>query len=90
VVRSDAYELRPDGAMTPRFDGKPPVVSLDPKYFKLVSDFEWRFPGGAPSLRTCSTLDVRGDVTFGADVVIDGEVRIDGPRQVPDGEVLRG
>jgi UTP--glucose-1-phosphate uridylyltransferase len=90
VVRSDAYELRPDGAMTPRFDGKPPVVSLDPKYFKLVSDFERRFPAGAPSLRTCSTLDVRGDVTFGADVVIDGEVRIDGPRQVPDGEVLRG
>jgi UTP--glucose-1-phosphate uridylyltransferase len=90
VVRSDAYELRPDGAVTPTFDGEAPIVTLDPEYFKLLPDFEPRFPAGAPSLRHCSKLDVDGDVTFGADVTIEGAVRIEGPWRVPDGEVLRG
>jgi UTP--glucose-1-phosphate uridylyltransferase len=90
VVRSDAYELRPDGAVTPTFDGAAPIVTLDPKHFKLLPDFELRFPAGAPSLRHCSKLDVDGDVTFGADVTIEGAVRIEGPWRVPDGEVLPG
>ena len=51
VVRSDAYELTPDGRMTPTFDGPGPVVTLDDDYFKMVPDFEKRFPAGAPSLR---------------------------------------
>ena len=28
----------------------PPLVELDPRYFKLVRDFDARFPAGAPSL----------------------------------------
>ena len=51
VVRSDAYELTPDGRMTPTFDGPGPVVTLDDDFFKMVPDFEQRFPAGAPSLR---------------------------------------
>ena len=90
LVRSDAYDLRPDGAVTPTFDGKAPIITLDPKHFKLLPDFEQRFPAGAPSLRRCSRLDVDGDVTFGANVTIEGAVRIEGPWHVPDGEVLRG
>jgi len=30
----------------------------------------------------------KSDVTFGADVVAVGEVRVTGPRHIPDGEVL--
>ena len=90
VVRSDAYELRPDGAVTPTFDGAAPVVTLDPKHFKLLPDFERRFPAGVPSLRRCSKLEVDGEVTFGANVTIEGAVRIEGPCYVPDGEVLGG
>jgi UTP--glucose-1-phosphate uridylyltransferase len=89
VVRSDAYELTPDGRMTPTYDPPGPVVSLDDDHFKLVPDFEKRFPAGAPSLRRCTSLDVEGDVTFGADVVIEGDVHLTGPRHVDDGEVLR-
>jgi UTP--glucose-1-phosphate uridylyltransferase len=90
VVRSDAYELTPDGRMTPTYDPPGPVVSLDDDHFKMVPDFEQRFPAGAPSLRRCTRLDVEGDVTFGADVVVEGDVHVEGPRHVDDGEILRG
>jgi UTP--glucose-1-phosphate uridylyltransferase len=90
VVRSDAYELTSDGQMRPRFEGQEPVVTLDDNYYKLLPDFEQRFPAGAPSLRRCHRFEVDGDVTFGADVVAVGDVRVTGPRHVPDGAVLSG
>jgi UTP--glucose-1-phosphate uridylyltransferase len=90
VVRSDAYELTPDGRMTPIFDGPGPVVTLDKEHYRLMPDFEARFPAGAPSLRRCRRFEVEGDVVFGAGVVVEGEVRVSGPRRVPDGELLRG
>ena len=46
VVRSDAYELTGDGEMRPSFDGQEPVVTLDKDYYKLLPDFEQRFPAG--------------------------------------------
>src|SRR5580693_8072751 len=88
VVRSDAYELTSDGEMRPSFDGQEPVVTLDEEYYKLLPDFEQRFPDGAPSLRRCHRFEVEGDVTFGADVVAVGDVLVTGPRQIPNGEVL--
>jgi UTP--glucose-1-phosphate uridylyltransferase len=88
LVRSDAYELTSDGQMRPSFDGPEPVVTLDEDHYKLLPDFEQRFPAGPPSLRRCHRFDVEGDVTFGADVVAVGEVRVTGPRHVADGEVL--
>ncbi len=88
VVRSDAYELTSDGQLRPSFDGSGPVVTLDQDFYELLPDFEQRFPDGAPSLRRCHQLEVQGDVTFGADVVAVGDVRLTGPRHVPDREVL--
>ena len=88
LVRSDAYQLTSDGQMRPAFDGQEPVVTLDEDYYRLLPDFDQRFPGGAPSLRRCHRFEVEGDVTFGADVVAVGEVRVTGPRHIPDGEVL--
>jgi UTP--glucose-1-phosphate uridylyltransferase len=88
LVRSDAYELTSDGQIRPSFDGQEPAVTLDENYYKLLPDFEQRFPAGAPSLRRCHRFDVEGDVTFGANVVAVGQVRVTGPRHVPDGEVL--
>ena len=88
LVRSDAYQLTRDGQMRPAFDGQEPVVTLDEDYYRLLPDFDQRFPDGAPSLRRCHRFEVEGDVTFGADVVAVGEVRVTGPRHIPDGEVL--
>ncbi len=88
LVRSDAYELTSDGQMRPSFDGQEPLVTLDEDYYRLLPDFEQRFPAGAPSLRRCRRFEAEGDVTFGAGVVARGEVRVTGPRRVPDREVL--
>lgn len=88
LLRSDAYQLTGDGQVRPTFHGQEPIVTLDENYYKLLPDFEQRFPAGAPSLRRCQRFEVEGDVTFGADVVAVGEVRITGPRHVPNGEVL--
>jgi UTP--glucose-1-phosphate uridylyltransferase len=90
VVRSDAYSLTDDGRMQPAFAGEPPVVALDPEYYKLLPEAERRFPAGPPSLRRCRRLTVHGDVTFGAGVVVEGEVELHGPARIADGEVLRG
>jgi UTP--glucose-1-phosphate uridylyltransferase len=68
VVRSDAYVLRDDDAHVepaPERTGMPPpLVDLDPRYYKLLDDFEARFPNGPPSLLRAERLVVRGDVTF--------------------------
>jgi UTP--glucose-1-phosphate uridylyltransferase len=89
VVRSDAFELRDDWTVRPAGE-RIPMVSLDPDYYKLMSDFEPRFPHGPPSLVQCSRLTVEGDVHFGRDVVVRGEVTVRGPRTIPDGAVLEG
>jgi UTP--glucose-1-phosphate uridylyltransferase len=76
VVRSDAYLLYDDdGRLEPasaRAGAPPPVIDLDPRFYKLLEDFEARFPAGPPSLVRAERLLVRGDVTFGAGTVISG------------------
>ena len=88
VVRSDAYELTEAGDMLPSFDGPGPVVTLDDAFYKYLPDLEAHFPDGAPSLRACSTLTIKGEVTFGADVIVDGGVQLVGPRAIPSRTVL--
>jgi UTP--glucose-1-phosphate uridylyltransferase len=91
-LRSDAYVIGEGRAvhLAPERDGVPPFVDLDTDHYKLVGQFEERFPEGAPSLVACSALHVHGDVTFGAGVVVRGDVTVDGPAAVPDGAVLDG
>ena len=92
ALRSDAYVLTDDARveLAPERDGTPPVVDLDDDHYKLLRDFDARFPGGAPSLVACERLAVEGDVTFGREVVVRGVVTVNGPRQVEDGTVLEG
>jgi UTP--glucose-1-phosphate uridylyltransferase len=74
LVRSDAYTLdERTGRMEPTFGGPPPVVALDPKYYKTVGDLEARFPHGPPSLRRATRFTVRGDVTFDDAPAVVGE-----------------
>jgi UTP--glucose-1-phosphate uridylyltransferase len=77
AVRSDAYRLLADGRLVlDEARSLPPVVSLDPRYYTGIDDFERRFPGGPPSLIDCDALTVEGDVSFGWGVVLRGSVRI--------------
>jgi UTP--glucose-1-phosphate uridylyltransferase len=91
VLRSDAYALG-DGARIALAEGRSaaPLVELDDDHFKLVGDFDARFPEGPPSLAAADRLEVAGDVTFGRDVKVRGSARIEGPARVEDGAVLEG
>jgi UTP--glucose-1-phosphate uridylyltransferase len=96
ALRSDAYVLTDEWHLEPA-PGRgetPPLIDLDPRFYKLLRGFEERFPAGPPSLVACEQLTVVGDVTFGRDVVVRGSVRIehkgDGRLRIEDGAVLEG
>src|SRR4051812_29149983 len=95
ALRSDAYVLTEEAHVEPA-EGRdgPPVVDLDDEHYKLLRDYEARFPDGAPSLVACDRLTVEGDVLFGAGVVVRGAVTVqhdgDGQLRVEDGTVLEG
>jgi len=92
VLRSDVYELGEGFEVEPVADraGSLPYVELDPRYYKLLDEFERRFPTGPPSLRDAERLVVNGDVSFGRDVVIRGSVELtaEQPTRIDDGCVL--
>jgi UTP--glucose-1-phosphate uridylyltransferase len=75
VLRSDVYDVGSDYVLDPA--SSPPYVDLDPAYYKLVPEFERRFPEGAPSLRGATALKVKGDWTFGSKVRIVGDVTLE-------------
>ena len=92
VLRSDVYRV--GGGMVvepvPERAGELPFVELDKSVYRLLDEFEARFPAGPPSLRDAERLIVHGDVTFGAGVVVRGVAEIDGaatPR-IDDGAVI--
>jgi UTP--glucose-1-phosphate uridylyltransferase len=92
-VRSDAFDLGDDGHIVLSAGrSEPPVIRLDEGYFKMIDDFEERFPYGTPSLRFCDRLTVEGDITFGSGIIIEGEaiIRSGAKASVPDGTVIRG
>ncbi|MGE5635811.1 MAG: UTP--glucose-1-phosphate uridylyltransferase [Nocardioidaceae bacterium] len=94
ALRSDVYVVTDEAhvVVSPERRLGPLLVELDPDHFKLLADFEARFPEGAPSLIDCERLSVRGDVRFGRDVVCRGRVELsadrDGQLAVPDGAVV--
>jgi len=90
VLRSDVYDLGADYVMDQAAD-QLPFVELDTDYYRLVDDFDRRFPEGAPSLRAASSFRVEGDWTFGRDVRVLGAVDLDegdGAQRVGPGTVL--
>lgn len=92
VMRSDVYKLGPELDVEPvpeRVDSLP-FVELDGRVYKLLDEFERRFPDGPPSLREAERLVVHGDVTFGAGVVVRGavELDVDGATRIEPGVVL--
>lgn len=93
ALRSDRFAVDPEqGTLTPVVAGACDVV-LDGPY-RTVEELAVRFPAGAPSLRAATRLHVRGDVRFGADVCVHGDVTISAPAGgqgvIAAGAVLRG
>ena len=88
VLRSDVYDVGDDFVLDPA--AGVPFVDLDPDYYRLVPEFERRFPEGAPSLREATSLTVTGDWTFGGKVKVVGDVTLKtaAAERVPTGSVL--
>ena len=70
------------------------VISLDDKYFKKIDDLLARFSSGVPDLLECQKLTIVGDVKFGANIKIIGDVTInndsDGQLLIESDSILRG
>ncbi|RYB92426.1 UTP--glucose-1-phosphate uridylyltransferase [Nocardioides glacieisoli] len=75
VLRSDVYDLGKDFVLDQAGDDVP-YISLDGDFYKLVGDFDKRFPEGAPSLREADSFKVEGDWTFGRGVKVVGDVAL--------------
>ena len=97
VVRSDTYVLTGDARVVVSPERRRPgvpLVELDSGYFKLLRDFDARFPAGPPSLVECERLIVKGDVRFGAAVKVRGAVTVEqeaaAQLSIDDGAVLSG
>jgi UTP--glucose-1-phosphate uridylyltransferase len=92
LLRSDVFRLGDEFRVEPTTeDGSEPYVALDKQYFGMIDGFEARMPDGPPSLREAERFVVNGDVRFGSDVVVRGEVELDAPAdglQIDDGTVL--
>lgn len=90
IMRSDRFHLTDSYEME---DGNYifPSVSLDPRYYKNIRDFDERFPYSVPSLAAAKSVTIEGDWTFGRDVAMfaDAKLRDEGaPRYVPNGEYV--
>lgn len=89
VLRSDVYDIGEDFVLDLVASGIP-YVELDEDYYKLVQEFDKRFPEGAPSMRKATALRVEGDWTFGHGVQVLGEAELEAKsaKRVEPGAVL--
>ncbi|MDM8528129.1 UTP--glucose-1-phosphate uridylyltransferase [Anaerolineales bacterium HSG24] len=78
AIRSDLYDFDQNYnvVLNPHRDTPLPTISLDPTYYKRVNDFEARFPDGVPSLVACQQLTIKGDIKFGGQVILKGNVTL--------------
>lgn len=85
VLWSDNFVFNADREILPNPNRKLEtiIVNLDERYFKSISEFKRRFSFGSPSLLECKSLVVTGDVYFGPNVKICGEVTIINKADVP-------
>ncbi|MCL4136834.1 UNVERIFIED_CONTAM: hypothetical protein GTU68_055228 [Idotea baltica] len=96
TLRSDYFVLSEDFQVVKNKIAveNPPHVELDPKFYSKISDFEKRFPMGSPSLLECKSLSIVGDVVFGKNISIEGNVEInnsgDTPMHIEDNSKLVG
>ncbi len=81
-------------AVNPTRQAKYIIISLDDRYYKRIDDLQAHFPEGIPDLLECQKLTISGDVKFGANVTVIGNViiRNDSDKQllIESGAVLEG
>jgi UTP--glucose-1-phosphate uridylyltransferase len=77
AIWSDAYELNDQyQVVLKRGLDAPPLIELDERYYGKIDQLLERFKDGVPSLAGCKSFKVTGDISFGEDVICEGEVSI--------------
>jgi len=73
---SDIYDLTEDFhvIVSPRRTLGTIDIALNPDHYRLMKDFNDRFPCGAPSLIDCESLTIQGDIYFEGNVRLEGKV----------------
>lgn len=91
VLRSDVYAIGQDFVLDQQA-ATIPFVDLDGQHYKVVAEFDKRFPEGAPSMKEATSLTVNGDFTFGGRVQVKGEVELtsESAERIPAETVLTG
>ena len=79
LLMSDLYILAEDGVVRRNTNTPLPDIELDERYFGNIADFSARFAAGPPRLAECKSLKVEGDVCFGKNVNLIGDVEIVAP-----------
>jgi len=92
LLRSDVYNVDDRGRLA-KITDPAPLIDLDPTYYKTITEFDRRFPAGAPSLQNATRLTVAGDWTFSRDVTVIGAAQLGdegGASVITSGTVLQG
>lgn len=83
TIWSDAYRLTGEyNLVLENGMKKPPNIELDDRYYKTIEQLQEHFKEGIPSLKQCRSLAVHGNVYFGRNVEIIGDVKITGDRKI--------
>jgi len=77
ALRSDAYRITPDWRIVlDTTHGQPPRLDLDSKLYRIVDQLDACTAQGAPSLRECRELKIRGKVGLSPANVFSGKVSV--------------
>lgn len=95
LLWSDYYHFTEEFTLVPAPESLPaqPTINLDPRFYATLEMLKTRFPAGAPSLQQCSALSIVGDVRFGKNITIIGEISLTNhsptPFSIPDGTTIK-
>lgn len=95
LLWSDYYLFTEEFTLVPAPNSLPvaPTINLDSRFYATLEMLNTRFPAGAPSLQQCSALSITGDIRFGSNITIYGEISLTNnsptPVMIPDGTTIK-
>lgn len=83
AIWSDAYELNDQYQIVLRRGlSAPPVIELDEDNYGKIDQMLAKFKDGVPSLMGCKYFRLKGDISFGEDVICEGRVTIEASQPI--------
>lgn len=94
ILWSDYFQLTTDYKIivNPKRNLGPINVTLDKKFYGKLDQINERFPQGVPSLINCKSFEITGDICFGENISIKGDVHLnnvsEGQTVIMDDEII--